>query len=72
MAERPALLTGWWTSTSESRQLVLLAVAYLAAVASLVSYVSSNGGTGMPSRLQMALMLFPVAVVYCLSLRTTD
>lgn len=51
-------------------ELLLLAGAYLTAVASLVSYVHFDAGTGRPSRLQMALIGVPVIILYYLSLRS--
>lgn len=63
-------LSRWWTTRSDARQVVLLVTAYIAAIASIVSYAYFNAGTGMPTR-TLALMLLPVAIVYYLSLRST-
>lgn len=49
--------------------LVLAGVAYVAAVASLIAYLLVSGGHGRPSRLQFALLVVPVAVLYGLSIR---
>lgn len=72
MADRRRTVTRWWVTRAGSREVLLLAAAYLAALASLLSYVSFNGGTGMPTRAQMALMLLPVAILYVLTLRSSE
>ena len=72
MADRSTILVRWWTTGADSRQIVLLALAYLAAIVSILSYVHFNAGTGMPTRLQMALMLLPIAIIFYLGLRSTD
>ena len=51
-------------------EVVLLAVAYLSAVASLLAYVVVDGGTGMPSRLDLVLMGVPIGIFLYLSLRS--
>lgn len=72
MADRSTRLRRWWPTGTGSPQIVLLATAYLAAIASILSYMHFNAGTGMPSRLQMVLMLLPVAIVFYLALRSRD
>ncbi len=72
MADRSTRWQRWWTTGTDSRQIILLATAYLAALASILSYMHFNAGTGMPTRLQMVLMLLPVAIVFYLALRSTD
>lgn len=51
-------------SWAPNRQLLLLAVAYLSAIASVVSFVMGDGGG--PSRLQIFLIAVPVFVLYYL------
>jgi len=58
----------WW---SNNRQLALLLVAYLSALASILSYVVFNSGTGSPTKLQILLMVVPVCILYYLGVSLT-
>lgn len=58
--------------TRTDRRLLLVAVAYLSAIVSLVSYTYFDGGTGTPGRLQMGLMALTVFIIYYLSVRSSE
>lgn len=55
-----------------NRQVAMFLLAYLAAVASLVSYAVMDQGTGRPSRLQFVGLLVSVLLLYYLALQWRD
>ncbi|MFB6094962.1 MAG: hypothetical protein ABEJ71_00725 [Halodesulfurarchaeum sp.] len=63
----PLLYAVRWLRSRSNRALVLI-IPYLAALASILSFVFRSGGSGMPSRLEIGLLSISIVVAFFLAM----